>query len=640
MKTRWIANIIFVVAILGSLLVIYELGNISGRVVNVIPTSGQCTETYYEALWESMFRIEYVGDDVDIGFKTGIIPTGNCVDFDLYKDTKLTGSHLVYFINHNSTRKPGYLAGIFTVNDPNNNWIINDTYQLRNKFYETLYGVKNRAVNVDGIAGAVTIVTANFKQDVSNTPKWDSSASDYHVYREVETTKQDNSFLTRNVSIAVYKQKEALLYYYDSEVTTPVLDFIINISNVNNVEDNNSVNVFDLDDHFAGNVFVDYNLTTNDVANITVDSQKRATLNFKKDWSGIISVSVYGYYKGMFLNLSNNFTINLIPTNDRPMLKDNYPTVVSWRKNNQETIYFDDFFYDPDGDVLKVNISGNDKIDAEVDDSEREIDLEPDMDFVGIETVKLKATDPGGLSVETGNIKLNVTGSSSGTASTTISSIQILSKSPVASIVNINVGGSGAFLVDATGSNTLTYTWTVNGIDQGNEGNSFAFTGNNPGSYAVKVDISDGVHTTSASWSVVVTQTNVVTSSTTSTTLPYDDGGGIIDDLPIVEEPKFLWIYIIIGVGSVLVIGAAVFFMLRSMKKRPKEQEYETVRSDEELGKVQEFGIVKNLDPRLNDVINFIKEYRSKGFGDETIRNALLRKGWGNNDIDEAFRNC
>ena len=71
MKTRWIANIIFVVAILGSLLIIYELGNISGRVVNVIPTLGECNEEYYEALWESIFKIDYVSVDVRKGFKTG-----------------------------------------------------------------------------------------------------------------------------------------------------------------------------------------------------------------------------------------------------------------------------------------------------------------------------------------------------------------------------------------------------------------------------------------------------------------------------------------------------------------------------------------------------------------------------------------
>lgn len=628
MKTRWIANIIFIVAILGSLLIIYELGNISGRAVNEIPI-GQCNENYYKTLWESVFKISYVSTDVKTGFKSGTTPSGNCVGFDLYNITKSTGSPLVYFINHNSTRDLNYIAGIILVNDPNANWGINNTYQLRNTFYERLTGVKNRASSISGLAGAVSAVNANFKQDVSNGSNWDSSNSDYHLYKEVEAIRTGSSYLNKNVSIAVYKQKDASLYYYKSEIVTPVLTFVINVPNINNIEDNASVNVFKLDDHFSTNVPINYIIYPNDVVNMSIDNLNMVNLSFKKDWNGKTNVSIYGLYNGIFLNSSNNFTITLSGVNDKPLLKDNYPVLISWKKDNDKIIHMDDFFYDPEGDALIYNIGGNDKIDAEIDDGDNEIRLTPDFGFTGIETVKLNASDNGGLSVITGNIKLNVTGetTSSGTGTTLPGGIQISSKSPVASIVNINVGASEVFLVDATGENTLSYTWTVNSVNQNNPGESFAFTASNTGTYSIKVDVSDGVHTASSSWSVVVQSQQGTSTSTLPTTLPIN-----YNQTPIVEEPNYLLIYIIAGVVIVIGIGVAVFFIIRSMKKKPKKEEYEIIRSNGEAG-------IVDLN-KINPVIQFIRDYRSKGFGDDVIRNSLLNKGWSNEDINEAFRNA
>ncbi|MEK6953320.1 MAG: Ig-like domain-containing protein [Nanoarchaeota archaeon] len=644
MKTRWIANIIFVAAILGSLLTIYELGNISGRVVNVIPTSGQCGETYYEALWESIFRAEYVGGNVVKGFKGGTTPSGNCVDFDLYNDTKLVGSHLIYFINHNSSRDPSYFAGIISINDLNGNWVINNTYELRNKFYESLFGVKNRASFISGLAGAVQTVNANLKQDVSITNNWDSSNSDYHIYREAETTKLNGAYLNKNISIAVYKQKEAILYYYKSEVITPMLDFVINIPNINNVEDNTSINVFDLDDHFSTNVPIKYILDSSDIVNMSIDNLNKVNLSFKKDWNGKINVSIYGLYNNVFLNSSNNITVAIAGVNDRPMLKNNYPTVISWKKNNDKILDMGDFFYDAEGDALSYNITGNDKIDAEIDDEDNEIRLTPDMDFIGIETIKLKATDNGGLNVETGNIKLNVSSegsSSGGTTGTTLPSgnVQIISKSPVSVVLNINTGESEVFLVDATGENTLSYIWTVNGVNQNNPSESFAFTGSNTGSYVVKVDVSDGVQSTSASWTIAVQSGQGVTSSTTLPTTATTTLPGNYDEIPVVEGPNYLLIYIIAGSVIIIGLGVAVYFVIKSMKKKPKKEEYEVIRSNEEIGmQGSNLGVV-DLG-RINPVINFIKDFRSKGFGDDVIRNALLKKGWSNEDINTAFKNA
>ena len=642
MKTRWIANIIFVVAILGSLLIIYELGNISGRAVNEIPTSGQCTETYYETLWESIFRVDYINSNVVKGFKGGTTPTGNCVDFDLYNDSKILGSHLVYFINHNSLRDPNYFAGIISVNDPNGNWVINNTYQLRNIFYENLFGVKNRASSISGLAGAVQTVNSNLKQDVIITNKWDSSNSDYHLYKEVELTKTGSSYLNKNVSIAVYKQKEALLYYYKSEVITPMLEFVINIPNINNVEDNISINVLDLDDHFVSNVLIKYIIYPNDIVNMSINNLNRVNLSYKKDWNGKINVSIYGLYNNVFLNSSNNFTITITNVNDRPLLKDNYPSIISWKKNNDKILDMSDFFYDAEGDVLDYNITGNNKIDDEIDDEDNEIRLTPDIDFFGIETIKLKATDNGGLSVETGNIKLNVSNegsSSGGTASTTLpgGSVQIISKSPVSTVLNIIPGESEVFLVDAAGENTLSYTWTVNGVNQNNPGESFAFTGNNPGSYVVKVDVSDGVQSTSASWTIAVQVGQGSTSTTlptATTTLPRN-----YDEIPVVEGPNYLLIYIIASSVIVIGLGVAVYFVIKSMKKKPKKEEYEVIKGNEEIGTGNNNSGVVDLG-RINPVINFIKDFRSKGFGDDVIRNALLKKGWSNEDINTAFRNA
>ncbi len=655
MKTRWVININFIAIIIISLLIVYELGNISGRVVNVIPTTGQCNDAYYKSLWESVFKVNYVSSNVIKGFKSGSPPTGNCIDFDLYNDSKLVGSHLIFFINHNSTRKPEYLAGIISINDPNGNWIINNTYQLRDIFYTNLFGVKNRGSEITGLAGAITEVNSFFKQSVTDSSKWDSNINDYYLYREFETIKQGDSYLTKNVSIAVYKQKVATVYYYGSEIITPSLIFVINIPNINNVEDNASVNAFDLDDYFISNVPINYVIYPSDIVNMTVNEQKKINLSFKKDWFGVTNVSIYGFYNDIFLNSSNNFTVNISPTNDRPVLKDEYPIQISLKKNNDKTINFDEFFYDPDGDVLTYTATGNNKIDVEIDDEENEAKLTPDFDFVGVETVKFKATDPKGLSVETGNIKLNVTasGTSGGTSATTLprGGLQITSKSPVSSIVNVNAGGSELFLVDATGSNSLTYTWMVDGINQNNPTQSFAFSRVGSGSYTIKVDVSDGIQTTSASWTAIVSQN---TDGTSSTTLPGAGGsvytnvgpgsGGVdTNSMPSVGKPNFLWIYIGVGVLVLAMISVVIFFIIRTMKKKPKEPGYELIKSNEELGieRDKELGVGETMNigfNKLDSVINFVRDYRLKGFSDETIRNSLLKKGWSNEDINEAIK--
>ncbi len=646
---RWIANIILVIVMLGSLLIVYELGNITSRVVSSLPT-GACGNAFYENIWDGIFKVKYI--DLNPQGQLGNNVNGNCVDFDLYSVLGTSTEPVVYFIQHNSTREKEYLAGVYVVNDADDLWSINNTYSARNVFFEKLPGFKTRPVSLSGsLASAKIAVGWNFTQNIDNG-YWVTNINDYFLYNEEETNKVGNAFITRNVSMSVYKNIDAILFEYDEESIIPSSQFVGIIKNIEAEEDKIAERVFVLGDYFSNNVDVNYEISS-DKINMTIDNLGKVNLSFEQDFSGkITDVSVYTLYKNIFLASSNNFTVNVNSTGDAPGLVNNYPTEIIWDKNFDETLNMNDFFYDSDGDELEYKVIGNKLIEANIDGNK--IELTPFFDFVGNETIRINATDPDGLSVGTDDIELVVEDVSDGTYSTatTVPSIggpQIVSKSPSSSSVSVNSGSSSVFLVSAIGDNTLSYNWTVNGVDQNNPSGSFALAGVSDGSYTVTVKVSDGLQTNSASWNVVVgASSNIPSSQPSSTTGSGADTPGAISE-PVrprpnteqevlIDEPNFLWLYIIIGIVSVMVICVSVFFIFRhsrkgsSKPKKEKKPDYEIIKSDEEL-RTEKFGITGESDP----VVNFIKDYRAKGFSDTIIRRALVNKGWQNDQVDNAF---
>jgi len=250
------------------------------------------------------------------------------------------------------------------------------------------------------------------------------------------------------------------------------------------------------------------------------------------------------------------------------------------------------YFSDIDGDSLNYTISNSHFSVSENGDL---LTIIPETSWTGAEEVYITAADSA-LSASSNVFTITV-GTVTTTTATTNTAPSVDSFTPDAD-TSIEEGEAVDFSVTSTDadSDSLTYAWYIDDVDQSHTTASFSNTFATVGIYTVKVEISDGTDTITQSWTVAV-QTeeelevaSILSDSTdsivcgngvseegeTCTSCPLDVQceSGYLCNAGICEEKKSSTKAILIfllTLGGIMGIGAFIYYYttLRKIGRQP-----------------------------------------------------------------------
>jgi hypothetical protein len=205
------------------------------------------------------------------------------------------------------------------------------------------------------------------------------------------------------------------------------------------------------------------------------------------------------------------FTVTINHTNHRPILKGATRIDIQMPEDGSNSSFLArDFFYDEDTTYAKDQLSYAGQRSAHINCSigaDSRIDIRPDADWSGLETVLVTAQDLGGL-----NVSLQVV--------VEVDPVNdppfIASFFPDAEEFPINETENLTLTVEAADIDTpagqLTYQWYVDGIKTNSTGVSLTFTTDQNTSrqlpYKISVEVSDGQFTVTHNWNVPVFNKN------------------------------------------------------------------------------------------------------------------------------------
>jgi len=466
----------------------------------------------------------------------------------------------------------------------------------------------------------------------ANTIQFGGLADGTHTIR-ANLTKADHS------ELANPEAGDSVTFTIDTSIVEPYVNFILDIPDLSGDED--TIIDINLANYFDTNVGASYNLSTNnsELFTLSVDSSNMGSITPPEDWNGVVTANIVSYYQSIS-NTSNDFMITIAAVDDAPKLYRDIPDL-TW-SGPFEKINLDDHFREVDGEEMTFIAKEVASIDVIFDTGDHDVKFRQDGGWTGSVTMIIYANDtadpeldPG---LQTASNEFNLTVTSDGGGDDNVAPT-ISSKDPSTTGVSMGVGQSKTFSVTASDLNndTLTYSWTVEDIAQNETSNSYTFTATSEGSFGIRVDVSDGVYTSSKSWVLTVT----VESTTGDGTNASSGGGESRGDVTIIQKPKSsnLVMIIIIVVAAFSIAGALAYKLIYKKTSKPKTT-FEVKSTEEKPGETSsvENEFYQQLrGEELKPIINFIKKYSSKGVKNEKIRTALLKKGWKKNLVDEAF---
>ena len=519
---------------------------------------------------------------------------------------------------------------------------------------DILYEISNISVYIDTVKNQ-TQSGDSLVLDVSNVP-----AGSHNWYCEaVNNASVSASSATRTFTIS-------------SANTAP--QFSGPIPNQTFNEDATLSTAFDLDTYFTDTQAMAYSASGNSHITVTIAADGQVTFSSTGNWSGSEPV-VFTASDGTLTNTSNTVNVSVTPVNDAPY----YTTIPAQNmtKNTNKTITLSSYFFDVEGSTLNYTVSSAPSH-MNVTISGSIATLRPEPNWTGTTSITFTASD-GSASTAGNSVSLVV---SAGATNTT-------NRKPV---VGCNVGTGKVYLKiseskdlritsksDPDG-NTLSVAWKVEGtVVDGETGDTYSFSKDAAGTYAVNAVVSDGALSETCVWSVEVSASGEqnYTSETgnigsiidqqTEEVARCGDGkiqegencGNCKDDVKCRESelcsenvcvPKTNTKTILIVIGAALAVivggGFAAYRIttkkgattrvrdgrtLSQVEKELPSVDLHDLYQKEERPRADMHGIPS---PHENPVQKYVRQMREKGVSDDEIIGALKSKGWK----EEAIR--
>ncbi len=376
------------------------------------------------------------------------------------------------------------------------------------------------------------------------------------------------------------------------------------------------------------------------------------TINPDKNYHGNSTLIVVAY-DGLH-TITKTFNISFTSVEDIPKLDQKFSNVTVL-KNKPLTIELDEHFIDADGDNLSyINtaISG-----ATLTYNNQDATITPTVDYVGNISLSFNATD--GKNTTSGNtfiISFVNDFENETNLPPTITTFSPLTMPPV------NVGDTINFMIGVTDPNNdaVTTTWYVNQQLESQGVNTFSYTFTSQQNYIITAEASDGILTTTKVWNINLETNLPPQPPQTSQTC----GNGVVEagetcssciqDVPCADGEKcvsgscqqkesYFWLIIIIIVIILLITTGVIAWMVFKKRKQYAIDELEK----------HEFTSFKPTPKTKPPIIpstprkltleeaagqRYAKEALARGMTKAQVREALLERGWNNEQIETVLK--
>jgi len=280
----------------------------------------------------------------------------------------------------------------------------------------------------------------------------------------------------------------------------PIPDILVPQAGVNG-STNLTKCFFDNDTLFGGSDSLNYSVSGSGPLRVDISSAGLVTVAAPIDFWGQINLTFTATDKTE-LSATGEARVSVYHVNQAPQVKAGPPDT-SVNEDDSVTVNLGPVFWDPDGDVMTVEASGNSLISVVVD--RMNLTFTPAPDASGFtETITLRARDDKGLGG--GSVTINVTVISVNDPP------RITSFSPPGNVtllendaLDFSVAAS-----DAESGAGVTYAWFLDDSPAatGVTGYTFRTDYGSAGDHTVKVAVSDGELSTTVSWAITVKNVN------------------------------------------------------------------------------------------------------------------------------------
>ncbi len=477
------------------------------------------------------------------------------------------------------------------------------------------------------------------------------------VFKETKTGS-DVSFTYASIPNGMYKwnclaksQSNELFTFAISNRTFKVNvvapAFTGTIPNFNWTEDSSLENAIDLATYFSPSS-ISYKASGNDSTIVSIKSNFKVDLTAEEDYCGIENVVIQGC-SGLLCNSSNQFRLNVSCVNDAPRFS-KIPNV-TLSQGGSTTITLGDYFSDVENDALTYNVSLNASgIILTVNVSSLKIRV--NVSSSGSYRIPVSAYD--GKLYNTTSISLII--SNNGNNAPIIAYY-----SPVLMNLMMDKGENKTFTISKTDldNQTLTVRWYKNGqVIYGGVGDSYTYIESIPGTYEIKVEVSDGELVAKKIWYVTV---NDIDSTTTTTTVnPPICGDGkkdvgedcsncpndvkclndeeCVEGMCVLQESNM---GLVVGalVVIILLCGAGLVYYQFGDKIKEKFKRKPKIENDIKMEDKKEdfFGSLQSAQPVQDPIGGYITNAVSSGKTGMQIRQELKNAGWNDMQINEVF---
>ncbi|MBU2638368.1 MAG: cadherin-like domain-containing protein [Nanoarchaeota archaeon] len=447
-------------------------------------------------------------------------------------------------------------------------------------------------------------------------------------------------------------------------------------------EDSTLPNAFDLDNYFTDSTALTYSAESGSHITVSIAADGQVSFSSTNNWSGSELIR-FTASDGSLTNTSNYINVSVTAVNDAPYYSE-IPTQ-NMTKNTNLSINLNTYFNDVEGTTLTYNVStAPSHMNYTI--SSNTITLVPETNWVGTTTISFTASD-GNATTTSNTVTLNVTGGNA-----TGNRAPRVSCSPTLDKVYADAGEGKVFRITAKSDpdtgDTLNVVWKVDGANiDGETGDSYTFSKNDPTDYTVAVVVSDGSLDASCSWTVTV---SAAAASNFTSAVDVDSiiaeqtegvprcGNSIAgetladgsvetcsncpDDVKCAENetcqsgvcvPKtgLKTVLMIMGIALIVILGGGFIVYKLSMKRKvqTRVRDGRTLSSvDKEHPSVDMHDIYHEDDrikaeaaapePQENPLKSYIDDMRKKGVSDDEIAQALKNKGWSELMIKHALK--
>jgi regulation of enolase protein 1 (concanavalin A-like superfamily) len=280
----------------------------------------------------------------------------------------------------------------------------------------------------------------------------------------------------------------------------PLPDIVVPQAGVNSTT-NLSGYFFDNDTLFGGSDTLVYSVSGTGPLRVDIGAAGHVTVAAPVDFWGSLNLT-FTATDTTGLSAAGDAHVVVYHVNQAPQVKAGPPDT-SVNEDESVTVFLGPVFWDPDGDPLTVEASGNSQI--AVAFSGMNATFTPAPDASGFkETITLRARDDQGLSSPAATVNVTVIAVNDPPRITSFSppdNVTLLEND----ILDFSVAAS-----DVESGAGVTYAWSLDGAPAatGVTGYTFRTNYSSAGDHTVKVEVSDGELSTSVAWLITVKNVN------------------------------------------------------------------------------------------------------------------------------------